>query len=88
MASTLYRTLGSGNSFQPALVPGQTERACKMRRADVLGGETRRSQYLAKYLPIDPRGQVPFRVTADGRGTGESDAIAWLLAERTPLLPA
>jgi glutathione S-transferase len=53
------------------------------RRIDVLGGESRQPAFLA----LNPRGQLPFLVTADGQGLGESNAIAWFLAEGSPLLP-
>lgn len=84
MMDTLYYTLGSGNSFKPALVLHQTGRTCAMRRIDVLAGQTRQPAFLA----INPRGQVPFLVTSEGVGLGESNAIAWYLAEGTPLMPA
>jgi glutathione S-transferase len=81
---TLYFTLGSGNSFKPALVLRQTGRRCRMSPMDVLAGQTRQPEFLA----INPRGQVPYLVTSDGVGLGESNAIAWYLAEGTPLMPA
>lgn len=84
MRHTLYLTAGSGNSFKPALVLRQTGGACAIHHVDVLGGQTRRPEFLA----INPRGQVPYLVAEDGRGLGESNAIAWLLAEGTPLMPA
>lgn len=80
---TLYYTVGSGNSFKPALVLRQTGRRCTMRGIDVLAGQSRAAEFLA----INPRGQVPYLVTADGVGLGESNAIAWYLAEGTPLMP-
>ncbi|HOZ64627.1 MAG TPA: glutathione S-transferase family protein [Burkholderiaceae bacterium] len=83
MTPTLYVTIGSGNSFKPALVLRQTGGTCTIRHIDVLTGESRR----APFISINPRGQVPFLVTADGRGIGESNAIAWLLSEGTPLMP-
>jgi glutathione S-transferase len=84
MAATLYVTRGSGNSFKPALLLRQTERRMAMRFIDVLAGESRQPAFLA----INPRGQVPYLVLDDGRGIGESNAIAWWLAEGTPLMPA
>lgn len=81
---TMYYTVGSGNSFKPALVLRQTGRSCAMRGIDVLAGQTRQPEFLA----INPRGQVPYLVTAGGVGLGESNAIAWYLAEGTPLMPA
>ena len=84
MPATLYYTQGSGNSFKPALVMRQTDRQCAMKRIDVLAGESRQAPFLA----LNPRGQVPYLVLADGRGIGESNAIAWWLAEGTHLMPA
>jgi glutathione S-transferase len=80
---TLYFTLGSGNSFKPALVLAQTGRACRMQFVDVLAGQSR----ALAFLRLNPRGQVPYLVLDDGRGLGESNAIAWYLAEGTPLVP-
>lgn len=84
MTATLYATLGSGNSFKPALLLRQTGKACVTRYLNVLAGESRRPEFLA----INPRGQVPYLVLEDGRGIGESNAIAWWVAEGTPLMPA
>ncbi|MBL8340836.1 MAG: glutathione S-transferase family protein [Rubrivivax sp.] len=84
MAHTLYYTPGSGNSFKPALVARQTGRPLRMRQVDVLAGETRGAAFLA----VNPRGQVPYLVTDGGVGLGESNAIAWFLAEGSPLMPA
>jgi len=84
MADTLFYTPRSGNSFKPALVLRQTGRACDLRPIDVLGGENRTPEFLR----INPRGQVPYLVLGDGRGLGESNAIAWYLAEGSWLMPA
>lgn len=84
MPDQLYVTRGSGNSFKPALVMRQTGRQLPMTFIDVLAGQTRTAAFRA----INPRGQVPYLVLADGRGIGESNAIAWFLAEGTPLMPA
>jgi glutathione S-transferase len=83
MSATLYFTLGSGNSFKPALVLHQTGRHCHREFVNVLAGDSRQAAFLA----LNPRGQVPFLVTADGRSVGESNAIAWLLAEDSHLMP-
>ncbi len=84
MPDTLYLTPGSGNSFKPALLLRQTGKACATRWLDVLAGDSRTPAFLA----LNPRGQVPYLVLADGRGIGESNAIAWWVAEGTPLMPA
>lgn len=84
MTHTLYYTPGSGNSLKPALVARVLGRRLEMRRVDVLAGESRQPAFLA----INPRGQLPYLVASDGRGLGESNAIAWFLAEGSELLPA
>ncbi len=84
MPNTLYVTSGSGNSFKPALLLRQTERRCAMAYINVLSGESRQPPFLA----INPRGQLPYLVLEDGRGIGESNAIAWWVAEGTSLMPA
>jgi len=86
-AHTLYITAGSGNSYKPVQVLAQRGPGgipCRLRPVNVLGGETRRPGFLA----INPRGQVPFLVTDQGERLGESNAIAWFLAEGSALIPA
>jgi glutathione S-transferase len=83
MNNTLFLTPGSGNTFKPALVMRQTERRCAVRYLDVLAGENRQPAHLA----VNPCGKLPFLVLADGRGIGESNAIAWWMAEGTALMP-
>ena len=84
MSATLYATFGSGNSFKPALLLRQTGKSCVTKYLNVLAGDSRTPEFLA----INPRGQVPYLVLEDGRGIGESNAIAWWVAEGTPLMPA
>lgn len=84
MPTTLYATFGSGNSFKPALLLRQTGKSCVTKVLNVLAGDSRTPEFLA----INPRGQVPYLVLEDGRGIGESNAIAWWVAEGTPLMPA
>ena len=80
---TLYLTQGSGNSFKPALIARQLGIECNKKYIDVLSGETRKSEYLS----INPQGVVPYLMLADGTGIGESNAIAWYLAEGSKLIP-
>lgn len=84
MTHTLYYTHGSGNNLKPALVARQTRQTLRMHRIDVLAGESRQPAFLA----INPRGQVPYLMTDDRIGLGESNAIAWFLAEGTSLMPS
>lgn len=83
MSHRLYVTAGSGNSFKPALVLRQTASRCEVRHIDVLSGQSRTPEFLG----INPRGQLPYLVTEDGRGLGESNAIAWFLSEGSVLMP-
>lgn len=82
-APVLFVTQGSGNSFKPALVAHQLKRECEWRYMDVLGGATRSEAFLR----INPRGQVPYMLLPDGRTMGESNALAWYLAEGSSLMP-
>jgi glutathione S-transferase len=81
--STLYVTGGSGNSIKPMLVKHQLKLELDVRFVDVLGGETRREPFIG----VNPLGVVPYLVLPDGTGLGESNAIAWYLAEGSRLIP-
>ncbi len=82
--TTLYATRGSGNSFKPALALRQLGIPHDIRLVDVLSGETRASSFLT----INPLGQVPYLVDANGVGLSQSNAILWHIAEGSHLLPA
>ena len=84
MPHTRYVSGGSGNSFKLALVLRQAARSCAMRFVDVLAGQSRQPEFLA----VNPLGQEPCLLTEHDIGLGEYNAIAWLLAEDTPLMPA
>ena len=81
---TVYVTQGSGNSFKPALALTQLGIVHRLCFVDVLAGETRQPAFMA----INPMGQVPYLVDASGRGLGESNAMLWLIAEGSALIPA
>jgi glutathione S-transferase len=51
---------------------------------DVLSGQ----QKSAAFLEINPLGVVPFMMTDDQKGIGESNAMLWFLAEETHLMPS
>ena len=80
---TLYVTQGSGNNIKPMLVAHQLGLDCNVKYINVLAGETRQPEFLA----INPLGVVPYMQLADGTGLGESNAIAWYLAEGSALMP-
>ncbi len=82
-APTLYVTRGSGNSIKPVLVASQLGLPVQLRYLDVLAGETQTPEFLA----INPLGAVPYMTLPDGTSLGESNAIAWYLAEGTALMP-
>ena len=79
----LYACLGSGNCLKPWLAMKQTATSFDLTLVDVLSGEQKSPEYLA----INPLGVVPYFVTSDGLGIGESNAITWYVAEGTDLMP-
>ncbi len=81
---TLYVTQGSGNSFKPMQVAAQLSLQCNVNYLNVLAGESRTPEFLS----INPLGQLPYMVLDGGVGLGESNAIAWYLAEGSDLMPA
>jgi len=81
---TLHVTQGSGNSFKPMQVVAQLELQCNVNYLNVLAGESRTPEFLS----INPLGQLPFMVLEDGTSLGESNAIAWYLAEGSELMPS
>lgn len=80
---TLYVTQGSGNSFKPMQVAAQLGLQCNVDYLNVLAGESRTPEFLS----INPLGQLPYMVLDGGVGVGESNAIAWYLAEGSHLMP-
>lgn len=79
----LYVTRGSGNCFKPYLATRLIGRPLDIVEVDLLGGQHRSDAFLA----INPLGCVPYLVTADGIGIGESNAMLWLLADGSDLMP-
>lgn len=80
----LHVTQGSGNSFKPMLVAAQLKLKVHVRYLNVLAGESRTPEFLS----INPLGQLPYLVSDKGVGLGESNAIAWYLAEGSNLIPS
>jgi glutathione S-transferase len=81
---TLYSTRGSGNCFKPFLTINQLEIDFEVVEVDVLKGETRSPAFMS----LNPAGSVPYLVTAEGAGVGESNAMLWLIADGSHLMPA
>jgi len=80
----LYACLGSGNCFKPWLLLTQVGSPFELCLVDVLAGEQKAPSFLA----INPLGVVPYLVSDQGQGLGESNAMLWYLAEGTDLMPA
>jgi len=84
MPLTLYDFMGSGNGYKVRLLLAQLGLPYKLVECDILKGETRTPQFLAK----NPNGRIPTLQLDDGTCLAESDAILWYLAEGTRFAPA
>ena len=80
---TLYDFMGSGNGYKVRLLLAQLGSPFKLVECDILKGETRTPEFLAK----NPNGRIPALQLDDGTYLAESDAILWYLAEGTRFLP-
>ena len=81
---TLYDYMDSGNGYKVRLLLAQTGTPYTLVERDILKGETRTPDFLAK----NPNGRIPTLQLADGTHLAESNAILWYLAEGTPFAPA
>ena len=81
---TLYDYLDSGNGYKIRLLLALLEQPYHWVELDIMKGETRTPEFLAK----NPNGRIPALELDDGTCLAESDAILWYLAEGTPFLPA
>jgi glutathione S-transferase len=81
---TLYDYMDSGNGYKVRLLLAQTGTPYTLIERDILKGETRTADFLAK----NPNGRIPTLQLADGTHLAESNAIMWYLAEGTPFAPA
>lgn len=79
----LYACLGSGNCMKPWLAMNQLGKPFELHLIDVLQGE----QNSADYLAINPQGVVPYLITEQGLGIGESNAMLWYICDGTDLMP-
>jgi glutathione S-transferase len=82
-AYTLYSMQWSGNCYKVRLGLAQLGISYRLVELDIVKGDTRTPQYLAK----NPSGRVPLLEVAPGRYLPESNAILWYIAGGTPLAP-
>jgi glutathione S-transferase len=80
---TLYDFMGSGNGYKVRLVLAHLGLPYKLVERDILKGETRTPEFLAK----NPNGRIPALELEDGTVLAESNAILFYLADGTPFLP-
>ena len=80
---TLYSMQRSGNCYKVRLALSQLAIAHRLVEIDILKGETRTPEFLAR----NPSGHVPLLEAEPGRFLSESGAILWYLAGGTPLVP-
>jgi glutathione S-transferase len=80
---TLYSMRRSGNCYKVRLALAQLGVAHELIEIDILQGETRTPEFLAR----NPSGHVPLLEVAPGRFIAESNAILWYVAGHTPLVP-
>jgi len=80
----LYDYLDSGNGYKIRLLFALLQRPYGWTELDIMKGETRTPQFLAK----NANGRIPTLELDDGTFLAESDAILWYLAEGTPFIPA
>jgi glutathione S-transferase len=79
---TLYSMQRSGNCYKVRLALAQLDVPHNLVDIDILKGETRTPDFLAK----NPNGQIPLLEFEPGRFLAESNAILWFLAEGSHLV--
>jgi glutathione S-transferase len=80
---TLYGSSDSGNCLKCKWVAERLDVPLRWIETNAFTGETRTPEFLA----INPAGQVPVAILADGRMLAQSNAIMLHLAERSELTP-
>jgi glutathione S-transferase len=81
---TLHDYFDSGNGYKIRLLLAQVKQPYRWLEVDIMKGETRTPQFLAK----NPNGRIPTLELDDGTCLAESNAIMWYLAEGSPYLPS
>ena len=84
MTMIVYGDSRSGNCLKVRWTAARLGLACDWREVDVMSGATRD----AAFLKLNPAGQVPTAVLADGRPLAQSNAIILHLAEGSDLIPS
>ena len=82
-AITLYGSSDSGNCLKPKWVAERINLPVEWIEVNSFDGTTRKPEFLS----INPAGQVPVAVFADGRVLAQSNAIMVYLAEGSDLIP-
>ena len=82
-AFTLYGSSDSGNCLKPKWVADRLRIPVEWIEVSAFDGSTRKPEFLA----INPAGQVPVAVFADGRILAQSNAIMLYLAGGSDLIP-
>jgi glutathione S-transferase len=82
-AITLYGSSDSGNCLKPKWVAQRMGVPVQWIETNTFDGSTRTPDFLA----INPAGQVPVAILADGRMLAQSNAIMLHLAEGSDLIP-
>jgi len=80
---TLYSMQRSGNCYKVRLALAQLRIAYNLVEIDILKGDTRTPDFLAK----NPSGHVPLLEAVPGHYLPESGAILWYLGGRSSLAP-
>ena len=80
----LYDNHLSGNGYKPRLLLGHLGLAYERIEVDILKGETRTPEFLAR----NPNGCIPVLELEDGTCIAESNAILFYLAEGSRFLPS
>jgi glutathione S-transferase len=75
--------MDSGNGYKVRLLLSQLGTPFELIERDILAGETRTPEFLAK----NPNGKIPVLEFEDGTCLAESNAIIWYLADGTKFLP-
>lgn len=79
----LYDFLPSGNGYKVRLLLTQLQISFELIELDIIKGETRNSEFLAK----NPNGKIPLLEIASNKFLAESNAILYYLSQETEYFP-